>query len=242
MVTKNAVVRLNPVFLLGILLILLFLLSGCFRSQSRATDAIEAVPVPENQGVNDFQERKTVLKADELRNRRDVIFFSYYLAADGQLITQWTCVGSPTSSTESVEPNTAYTTSSLSYGWNVPLEGGQNGYTNEMMGIDGTYGDPVPFLFCITPTGQYYQWSTHANVLVSTIPLSFPERLVQVDEGQWMRIKAAEEVLRQGGCLDEALNEIACPEEAPTEQPAPIDPNSSLDSDVGDPAAEQGEE
>ncbi len=65
--------------------------------QDRAEKAIDQVPVPESGGANDFRERKSVIQADLLRNRADVVFFAYHLAEDGQLIDQWNCAGSPVS-------------------------------------------------------------------------------------------------------------------------------------------------
>lgn len=189
----------------------LLLAAACTpQTQDRASDAINSVPLPENQGANDFQERKNVILADQIRNRDDVIFFAYQLAEDGQLIDQWTCLGTPVSSTESVEPNTTYTTSGMAYAWQIPMEGDQFGYTTEMMGIDGTYGEPAPFFFCITPSGQYEQWSVFDKVRVTTVPRTYPQRMVQIDEAQWVRVKAAEAILRAGGCVDEALNEMDC--------------------------------
>jgi hypothetical protein len=196
--------------LVAIVILGLFMTACTPATQDRASDAINAAPVPSNQGENDFRERKNVILADQIRNRDDVIFFAYHLADDGQLIDQWTCLGTPVSSTESVEPNTSYTTSGMGYAWTIPLEGGQTGYTTEMMGIDGTYSDPVPFLFCITPTGQYEQWSVFDKVRVTTMPRSYPQRLVQIDEAQWARVQLAEAILARGGCVDEALNEMDC--------------------------------
>lgn len=180
--------------------------------QERAEKAVLGVPVPESGGPNDFRERRSIIQADLLRNRADVLFFAYHLADDGQLIDQWTCLGSPVSSTESVEPNTSYPVSggtTYEYGWTQQIEG-QSARSPEVMGIDGTYGDPAPFFFCITPAGGYEQWSIYDKVRVTTSPRVYPNRLVKVDTSQVAKIETARQILRGGGCIDDELNKIDC--------------------------------
>ena len=109
--------------------------------QERAEKALDRVPVPESGGAGDFRERESVVQADMLRNREDVLSFAYHLANDGQLIDQWTCLGSPVSSTESVEPNSSYPVgagnSVWQEGWETRLEG-LRARSPELMGLDGT--------------------------------------------------------------------------------------------------------
>ena len=191
------------------LALLMMVQSSCTPTQERADKALQEAPVPESGGKNDFRERKSIIQADQLRNRGYIVFFAYQLADDGQLVDQWTCLGSPVSSTESVEPNNAGHTGTSS-GFRVKLEGDQFGYTSEMMGIDGTYGDPAPFFFCITPGGHYEQWSIFEKVRVTTIPRSYPERVVRIDEQQVIKVENARRILQNGGCVDDNLNQIDC--------------------------------
>lgn len=181
--------------------------------QERAEKALDQVPVPTSGGPNDFRERKSVIQADLLRNRADMVFFAYHLAEDGQLIDQWTCMGSPVSSTESVEPNESYPVGSgntvWTEGWQTNLEG-ISARSPELMGLDGTYGDPAPFFYCITPEGHYEQWSVYDKVRVTTVPRVYPNRVVRVDTEYATKLAAAQKVLVGGGCVNDLLDPVDC--------------------------------
>lgn len=197
-------------FVLG--LVCMGFVTACAPPQQRASQATTTAPVPESGGANDFRERKSVIQADMLRNRQDAIFFAYHLADDGQLIDQWNCLGSPVSSTESVEPNNAspYSYDGTERGWEVRLEGNQTGYSTEMMGIDGTYGEPAPFLFCITPEGHYEQWSIFDKVRVTTVPRVYPTRVVRIDTAYATKLAEAQKLLATGKCVNDNLDPVDC--------------------------------
>ncbi len=196
----------------SLMIVLMVLMAACNPPQQRADEAVKAAPVPQSGGPSDFRERKSVIQADLLRNRADVIFFAYHLADDGQLIDQWTCQGSPVSSTESVEPNNAspYSYEGQGKGWELKLDGGQTGYSTEMMGIDGTYGEPAPFLYCITPEGHYEQWSIFDKVRVTTVPRVYPTRVVRIDTAHAVKLAAAQKILAGGGCVNDLLDPVDC--------------------------------
>jgi hypothetical protein len=189
--------------------------AGCFRApqQDRAEKALVQVPVPVSGGANDFRERKSVIEADTLRNRADIVFFAYHLADDGQLIDQWTCLGSPVSSTESVEPNQSYPAygngSVWEHGWETMIEG-QRARSAEVMGLDGTFGDPAPFFYCITPEGHYEQWSIFDKVRVTTVPRVYPTRVVKIDTQYAVKLAAAQKTLAKGGCVNDLLDPVDC--------------------------------
>lgn len=194
------------------LLVVLLSLSGCWGIKSQRMENAEgSAPAPKSSGVKgeDFRERDQIIIADYLSNRSDVLFFAYNLAYDGRLIEQWMCQGKPASSTESVEPNNANPINMGSSLWKIEVDG-YEANTDEVMGIDGTYSDPVPYLFCITPEGNYEQWSPYWNVRISTTPKTYPEPMVRVDESQFAKMESAKLVLQAGGCVDSNLNEIDC--------------------------------
>ncbi len=190
------------------LVIVVLTLVGCGTKTERMELAEEAAPAPRAGGEGDFRERDQIVMADYIGNRNDVVFFAYQLAEDGRLIDQWICLGRPASSTESIEPNIAVPRG-MTGDWLIKVDG-REAYTQEVMGIDGTYGDAVPYFFCITPEGHYEQWSVLESVRISTQPRTYPEPVVRVDEAQFAKMEAAKLILEAGGCVDSNLNEIDC--------------------------------
>ena len=180
--------------------------TGCAQQQGRVDDAIKAVEVPDK---SNYFERKQIAEAEKLNDRPGKVYWWYILATDGRLITSYTCIGRPASSTESLEPNNS-TSYSSGTKWKVPLEEGQLGYTEEMMGLDGTYGEPVPFRYCITPEGHYVDVAMYQPSIVSSIPLTFPAPAVRFDEQLEAKKLQAEQTIKSGGCIDSALNTIPC--------------------------------
>lgn len=180
---------------------------GCAQQQGRVDDAIKAVEVPDK---SNYFERRQIAEAEKLNDRPGKVYWWYILAADGRLITSYTCVGRPASSTESLEPNATHPYNGSASGWVVPLEGNQRGYTTEMMGLDGTYGEPVPFRYCITPEGHYVDVAMFQPSIVSSIPLTFPAPTVKFDEQLEAKKLQAEQTIKSGGCIDSNLNPIAC--------------------------------
>lgn len=194
--------------LLAALVLLAALLAGCVGSQAQVGEAQNAVPVPDK---SNFYERRQIAAAEIINDRPGKVFWWYILADDGHLITQFTCIGRPVSSTESIEPNEIHPySSSENSGFEVPLQGGVTAYSAEAMGLDGTYGEPVPFRFCITPEGHYVDVSMFALYITSDIPLTFENKVAAVNQELEAKKLVAEATLRAGGCIDSALNTIDC--------------------------------
>jgi len=196
-------------FCTTLLLCAVLLTSACTQTQDRVIEAQKTVQIPDK---SNYFERRQIAEAEKLNDRPGKVYWWYLLSDQGQLIHSVTCIGRPVSSTESLEPNDSIPTGSASYGWLVPLEGSQRGYTTEMMGLDGTYGDPVPFRYCITPEGHYFDASQSMRTIVSSIPLTFEAPKVRFDEALEAKKLQAEAILRQGGCIDSGLNKIDCKE------------------------------
>ncbi|KXK10403.1 MAG: hypothetical protein UZ22_OP11002000795 [Microgenomates bacterium OLB23] len=187
-------------------LLLLVILPACGATTERMENAQEAAPAPDSD-FDEFRERNQIIIADYLSNRDDMFFWAYQLSEDGRLIDQWMCQGRPVSSTESIEPNLAEPVGMSR--WRIDVDG-HGAYTSEVMGIDGTYGDPVPYLYCITPEGHYEQWSFTDSVRVTTAPRVYPDPVVRVDESQVAKIETAKAIIAAGGCVDSNLNQIEC--------------------------------
>lgn len=180
--------------------------AACAPTQQRVTDAQNAVDVPDK---HNFFERKQIAQAEIMNDRPGKVYWWYILSDDGGLITSITCVGRPASSTESLEPNNAYAGYGLTYGFQVPMDGA-DAFSTEMMGIDGTFGDPVPFRYCITPEGHYMDVSMFQKTIVSSIPLTFPAPEVRFDAELEAKKLIAERTLANKGCIDSNLNPISC--------------------------------
>lgn len=189
------------------LLMSLFLMPACGVTTERMQNAEELAPVTDP-GSENLRERTQILIADSLSNRADVFFWAYQLADDGRLIDSWMCQGRPVSSTESIEPNMAVPVG-MNGRWRIAVDG-HDAYTDEVMGIDTTYGDAVAFLYCITPEGHYEQWPERMNVRVTTNPRVYPDPVLRVDEAQVAKIETARAIIAAGGCVDSNLNEIDC--------------------------------
>ncbi len=191
---------------LFLLAVMLLAVTACGTTTERMENAQEAAPAPDSD-QDALRERTQILIADHISNRDDMFFWAYQLADDGRLIDSWMCQGRPVSSTESIEPN--FADPAYTGFWKIDVDG-VNAYTEEVMGIDATYGDAVPFLFCITPEGNYEQWSVYANVRVTTAPRAYANPVVLVDEGQVAKIETAKAIIANGGCVDSNLNQIEC--------------------------------
>jgi hypothetical protein len=201
--------------LVAVGLISVLLLYGCGDvSTDRAEIAVQSVPVPKPQG-DTFRERQQIFLRDAMSNRADFVLFAYRLNDAGNPVIQWTCQGLPVSSTESGEPDNVYTVTGSTgnnYGLYLGDDSGTKLYSNEAMGLDGTYGDPVPFLYCITPAGHLKQWNANADVDISSVPNVYGNTGQMVDEQQLAKKLIAEQTLRDGGCIDDNLNPINCDE------------------------------
>jgi len=192
---------------LVLLLAVLVLLVGCGTStQKRVTEAQDAVEVPEK---SNFFERWQVAMAETINDLPNRVFFWYVFSWDGQLMTTMTCVGRPASSTESLEPNHIWDYSDGSRLFKFPLDGGQNAYTDEAMGMDGTFGEPVPFRFCITPEGHYLDVTGFPSI-ASTMPLTFSDAQADYDQVLEAKKLLAEQALDRGECIDHLLNVVPC--------------------------------
>jgi len=183
--------------------------AGCGVQQKRVAEAQKVVQIPDK---SNYFERRQIAEAETMNDRPGKVYFWYILSSEGKLVQCFTCVGRPASSTESLEPNQIYTTSGMTYGFEVPLEGDQSAYTSEAMGIDGTFGEPVPFRYCITPEGHYVDVSMFQNSIVSSMPLQFEQTLARFDAELEAKKLIAEKTLKEGGCIDSNLNPIPCSE------------------------------
>lgn len=197
---------------------LMVLLAGCrmAKEQSSVQEAIDAVP-----GVDRsfYRERMVMAEVETINDDPSRLFHLYvFNRGTGALRFSTVCKSRPLSSTESLEPNNIYSYQDLETGLSAPLEGDIQAYTNEAMGRDGTYGEPVAFRMCVTPEGHYVDFPENADYIVSSVPLTFPAPESRVDSEQYARQLLAERAIQQGGCIDFNLNVIPCTEE-------PVSPN-----------------
>lgn len=232
----------NRARIFGVLALIVLLLVACQCSTSatvptRVNDASNAVKPPDR---IHFEERKQVARAEELLDQPGRIYFVYFFTETGDLLDTVTCDGRPNSSTESLEPNEGQLFYSIFAGsrglYPIPFKIDEPGsapdttfYTEELMGRDGTFGEAVPYLYCVTPVGNYEQWSPYDKYRISDIPKNYGQQRARVDADLLARKLRAEEALRRGQCVDNELNIIDCavvreninPSNVPTPQAVP---------------------
>lgn len=193
--------------LILLVVVVSLLLGACTsETQGRVSDAQNVVEVPEK---SNFFERWQVAMAETINDMPNRVFFWYVFSWDGQLMTTMTCVGRPASSTESLEPNRIWQTAGAGRMFKIELDGGQAAHTDEAMGMDGTYGEPVPFRFCITPEGHYLDVTGFPSI-ASTMPLTFSDAQADYDQVLEAKKLLAEQALERGECIDHLLNVVPC--------------------------------
>lgn len=205
--------------IIGSLIAILFavFLVGCNapKQQARVDDAIRAVPV---QSKTNYFERKQISQIEDVTDQLGKIYYVYHVTMNGDVFDQVMCKGRPTSSTESLEPNELYgrwESSYGQYGFQVPLEGDQVGYSPEAMGRDGTYGEPVAFRQCITTENRYHDFPNQAGLtpLVYDYPRNFDNPRQAFSAELAAKQLIAEQAIAQGKCVDWDLNVITCSQE-----------------------------
>lgn len=194
-----------------VLLICLVLLGACAPVSER--EKAKQVALGDLPDKVNFLEAKQIVAIEQWKDDPGKIVNVYILnpATGGLWIPTIRCVGVPTSSTESIEPNIGSPYVKSSGGrWRVPIDG-IDVLTEEMSGRDGTYGDPIAYRQCMDVTGQYHDWSQFTQVVVSSADYAFSEATVKRDFEAEARLLQAEEILKNGGCIDtETLLEKEC--------------------------------
>ncbi len=198
-----------------LLALLMLFLGACTASSRVAENRNEAIG--EHSAKSKFYEAKQISEIEEWKDLEGKIVMVYILnPVTGALwIPAQQCKGVPASSTESLEPNSGQGVINGGTGW-APWKyklDGTDVVTEEMTGRDGTFGEPAPFRQCMTVDGNYLDWSAfNDNVIVTSQIFTFPEATVQRDFEAEIRLLQAEEVIKNGGCVNtETLAEIPCP-------------------------------
>lgn len=189
------------------------LLAGCTPTSETLAARNRALGDEEGRSVeSNFQEAKQVDAVEAWKDQDGKIVNVYLInpVTGGLLVDPIQCMGVPNSSTESLEPNQGFSSSS-GYLWRVPLEG-LDIFTDELPGKDGTFGDPVHFRYCQGVDGNYYDFPAYGlPYLVSSASFTFEPATVKRDFEAEARLMVAEEVLKRGGCIDVAtLEEVDC--------------------------------
>lgn len=200
------------------MLLLTALLFGCTLSGCAATSAsLDARNKAlggdaESPNTSSFQEAKQVDAVEKWKDQPGKIVNVYLIdpVEGGLLVDPIQCIGVPNSSTESLEPNNGWSSSS-EYLWKVPVDG-VDIFTTELPGKDGTFGDPVHFRYCLGVDGNYYDFPAYGlPYLVTSASFTFEPSTVKRDYETEARLMIAEEILKRGGCINpETLIEIDC--------------------------------
>jgi hypothetical protein len=211
----------------ALLLVLLLTITSCASPQEHTTN-VERDRVLAGAFDNDsnFFESQQIAEIEEWKDQPGKVVNLYLFdpVKGGLLVPPIQCKGVPASSTESVEPNEG-----MSDYWrysgddaHVPFKEnieGQEVFTFEMPGRDGTYGDPAPYRQCISYDGHYYDFpNLGVPYLVTSATYTFPDPTVERDIETELKIRQLEIVLENGGCVDfNRLVEIDCSEQLEVE-------------------------
>lgn len=189
------------VIFLFVLMGLLLTISACSPSdvQKRTETREQVVPVPK---VQEFTEAKTIQRRLELMDDPHLIQWIYCLSESGAVVFYGPVVGKVTSSGKRLEPVTLAEEGSARYG---------DGWTNERMQADGTFGASDYYVFWFDPNGVYHQWS--GDYFLSSVPIKIQTPVINirdVDQEMFGRQQRAIEILGAGGCVDDQLFEVDC--------------------------------
>lgn len=194
-----------------VLVLAALVLGGCGRTQETVEQ--RNLILGERSAASNFFEAQQINAIENWKDDPAKIVFVYILnpATGGLLVPPIQCQGVPASSTESLEPNDGGTTSSMEWGFMVPVDG-YNIYSNELAGRDGTFGDPVHFRQCMTVEGHYIDFPAYGlPYLVTSQSYTFPDPTIKRDYETEAKLLQAEKIIEQGGCIDvETLEEIEC--------------------------------
>jgi hypothetical protein len=201
--------------LISVSTILIFLVLGAAQCRQQTQTAIERDRVlGETKIASNFAEAAQIQAVENWKDNPGKIVNVYLLnpVSGGLLVPPIQCLGVPNSSTESLEPNNGEGIGAGgSLPWRVTVDGADTS-TTEMPGRDGTYGDPVPFRYCLSVDGNYYDWPAIGQpYLVSSASYTFDSVTIQRDFETEARLLKAEEIIKRGGCVNtETLEEQAC--------------------------------
>lgn len=170
-----------------------------------------------------FLEAQQINQIEVWKDKPHIIYW-YWTNLQGELIASWTCNGVPTSWTESLEPNHGQapyypekgSTNTTTIPFRYDIGEDRDVITDELPGKDGTFGDPVSGLSCMTVEG--FPVFKALDSYMSPVPIGFPRREVTKDLATEALLLQANKMIEDGKCIDSAqlaegqLVEIACPE------------------------------
>lgn len=217
MSVRTGVSRVATVFAL----LLAFVLSGCYKAPVQETMIERNNVLGERDVASNFYEAQQILAIEEWKDNSDKIVNVYFFkpGSGDLLIPPVRCLGVPASSTESLEPNVGMPwyhngkRSGILFDYFVVPVDGIDIRTTELAGKDGTYGDPVHYRQCMTNDGHYFDFSEYGGIphIVSSQAFTFEPSTVKRDVETELRLKMAERIIADGGCVNlETLQETEC--------------------------------
>lgn len=199
-----------------LMLVTILMLTGCASVQDTVAERNAAIGYVDK---SNYYEAQQIAEIEEWKDRPGKIVFLYMFPPNVEKVIVVQCKGVPTSSTESLEPNYGAPTASGSrsveyYNFAIPdTDGGdQTIVTNELAGRDGSFGEPVPYRQCISIDGEYYDLPNMSMpYFVSSASYVFPMETVKRDIETEIRLMQAEQIIKNGGCVNpETLEKADC--------------------------------
>ncbi|GEM_PF-2864051 len=133
------------------------------------------------------------------------ILWIYCLSDTGNVVLSSPLVGKVTSSGKRLEPREASGRVGGD-GHNYGYVGKEKYHTNEILGVDGTYGSSDSYVYWFTPEGQYLQWN--GNYLLSSVPFKLEKHLFNtsnIDLEDLKKGQQAEKALKEGKKVSNTL-------------------------------------
>lgn len=210
----RSLVNRRAVLIVAILTIVFAMIGGCASPATQDIVNERNIAIAGiSDGVQNFEEAKQIEITEAWKDNpgKTVYVYLFNMALGGLVTAPIQCEGVPNSSTESIEPNiggpdywpnrTSVPTDT--YPFRVPISDDESVLTFEMSGKDGTYGDPVPFRYCMTKDGQYYDFPANGvPYLISSELIIFPEPRVVEDLPTQIAKERAIYLIQQGKCVD----------------------------------------
>lgn len=151
---------------------------GCGEPQKSMSGAaqVTSVPkVPKNAKGNTVEQQNIIDRMAVTTDPTKVLWI-HLIALDGKIIKRMPVRNKITSSGKRVEAKHAVGDSSY-----YPAAG--NGFrTDELIQIDGTYGDSDPYIYWFDPMGRYHQWGTAGGLgyLTTDYPIDLADPIDQI--------------------------------------------------------------
>lgn len=192
---------------LGLLVILATVLAAC------APDALQNIQTKTGGApqVSNYVEVRNIQWKISVQDRNNTIEWCTFFSNTGSPLTTVAVLNKMTSGNKRLDPSTVVEGTSSSFSFTMPGDTNIH-YTLEVPQPDGTFGASNPYEFGFTPEGIDGYFQTNLQYYCSLKPLTWQTPTINLgtDEGLLAKQLQAQKIMQSGGCIDAALNQVAC--------------------------------